>query len=78
MDFRKLAEDAARLGGQILQEWSTKFTAREKSPANLVTEADFASEEAIFGFLREHCPGPSIAPPYVSGLSAQVIKGLVH
>lgn len=56
MDFRKLAEDAARLGGQILQEWSTKFTAREKSPANLVTEADFASEEAIFGFLREHCP----------------------
>lgn len=50
------AEEAARLGGRVLREWADKFTAREKSPANLVTEADFASERAIFEFLRERFP----------------------
>ena len=57
MEFRSLAEDAARLGGKVLQEWATKFTAREKSPANLVTEADIASQSAIHAFIVEHCPG---------------------
>ncbi len=56
MDFRIAAEEAARLGGQILQSWVTKFTAQEKSPANLVTEADLASQAAIFEFLHREYP----------------------
>ncbi|WP_437224366.1 inositol monophosphatase family protein [Planctomicrobium sp. SH661] len=56
MDFLQAAMEAARLGGQKLEEWGEKFTAREKSPANLVTEADLASQTAIFEFLRGHYP----------------------
>ncbi len=54
--LQKTAEEAARIGGAILREWADKFTAREKSPANLVTEADFASEKAIFEFIQGRYP----------------------
>lgn len=50
------AQEAARIGGRILQQWQTKFTAREKSPANLVTEADLASQEAIYEFIQNRFP----------------------
>ena len=54
--LRETAEEAARIGGRILHDWADKFTAREKSPANLVTEADFASENAIFEFIHARYP----------------------
>lgn len=54
--FRQAAEDAARLAGAILEDWASRFTAREKSPANLVTEADLASEQAIHEFLVRRFP----------------------
>ncbi|SFH67490.1 inositol monophosphatase family protein [Planctomicrobium piriforme] len=57
MSFLQAAEEAARLGGEILESWAQKFTAREKSPANLVTEADLASQEAIHQFLGSRYPG---------------------
>jgi myo-inositol-1(or 4)-monophosphatase len=50
------AQEAARIGGRILQQWQSKFTAKEKSPANLVTEADLASQEAIHEFIRMRFP----------------------
>jgi len=56
MDFLQAAIEAARLGGHKLEEWGEKFTAREKSPANLVTEADLASQAAIFDSLRQFYP----------------------
>jgi myo-inositol-1(or 4)-monophosphatase len=56
-EYLEAAIDAARLGGRILQEWRTKFTAREKGPSNLVTEADVASQRAIFDFLHQQHPG---------------------
>lgn len=52
LNFLQTAQEAARIGGRILQEWQTKFTAREKSPANLVTEADLASQTAIHEFIQ--------------------------
>lgn len=55
-EFLTAAEEAAKLGGGILQEWAQKFTAREKSPANLVTEADLASQEAIASYLLQRFP----------------------
>ncbi|HWL07209.1 MAG TPA: inositol monophosphatase family protein [Planctomicrobium sp.] len=75
MEFRVAAEQAARLGGEILESWGSRFTAREKSPANLVTEADLASQEAIFDFLSGKYPDhgflgeedlftPNTASPY--------------
>ncbi|MBM83945.1 MAG: inositol monophosphatase [Planctomycetaceae bacterium] len=46
-EFLTVAEAAARRGGEVLQQWAQKFTVTEKSPKNLVTEADLASEKAI-------------------------------
>lgn len=56
LELLNIAIQAARIGGRILQEWRPKFTAREKSPRNLVTEADFASQRAIFDFIHELYP----------------------
>lgn len=55
--FLQVAEEAARIGGSILQDWAGRFTPREKSPANLVTEADLASEKAVFEFIDSHFAG---------------------
>jgi myo-inositol-1(or 4)-monophosphatase len=56
IELRDVAEAAARLGGSVLQDWRAKFTAREKSPKNLVTEADFASQQAILEFILARYP----------------------
>lgn len=56
MEFLETAEAAARIGGKVLQEWAAKFTTREKSPANLVTEADEASQAAIHEYIRARFP----------------------
>lgn len=56
-ELLSLSEEAARLGGRILQQWRSRFTAREKSPANLVTEADEASQQAIFELIERRLPG---------------------
>ena len=34
---------AARAGGAVLLDWAGRFAAREKGPADLVTEADLAT-----------------------------------
>lgn len=39
---------AAHIGGEILQDWVGRFSVREKRRADLVTEADHASQQAIF------------------------------
>ena len=59
MEFQQAAEiaaQAARVGGRILEEWAQKFTVSEKSRANLVTEADFASQKAIHSLLSDAFP----------------------
>ncbi|QDU28017.1 Inositol-1-monophosphatase [Anatilimnocola aggregata] len=54
--FLSLAEHAARVGAGILMEWRDKFTAREKGPKDLVTEADLASQVAIRKLLLDAHP----------------------
>ena len=56
LTFLQTAQEASRIGGRILQQWQSKFTAREKSPANLVTEADLASQDAIHQFISTRFP----------------------
>ena len=56
LTFLQTAQEATRIGGRILQQWQSKFTAREKSPANLVTEADLASQDAIHDFIVTRFP----------------------
>jgi myo-inositol-1(or 4)-monophosphatase len=55
-EFLSAAEDAARTAGKILQDWAGRFTVSEKGPADLVTEADVASQEAIHRILHERFP----------------------
>jgi myo-inositol-1(or 4)-monophosphatase len=56
LEFLQAAEEAARRAGHVLRAWSSKFTVREKSRSNLVTEADFASQQAIHEFLGGRYP----------------------
>jgi len=51
-----VAIQAARAGGNVLLQWVRRFTVREKGPANLVTEADFASQETIVGLIQSRFP----------------------
>lgn len=50
------AEAAARGGAAELLEWRDKFTAREKSARDLVTDADLASQQAIEAVIRQEFP----------------------
>lgn len=57
-DYKRVCEQAARAGGAVLLDWAGRFAVREKGPANLVTEADLASQEIIrktvLGAFPEH------------------------
>lgn len=46
----RVAVEAAHLGAAILESWRTKFHVKEKARADLVTEADVASQLAV----RQH------------------------
>lgn len=46
--FLETAVNAAKTAGDVLQEWSRKFTVSEKGRADLVTEADVNAQDAIF------------------------------
>ncbi len=54
--YLNAARDAAEVGGQVLLDWRGKFSVREKSRANLVTEADEASQAAIHQLIHERFP----------------------
>lgn len=55
-DYRKAAEDAAKRGAEQLEAWRSRFSVKEKGRADVVTEADFASQKAVCGYLRELFP----------------------
>ncbi len=58
-ELRALANQAARRGGEILIEWRQKFETHVKGPDDLVTDADFASQQAIRDILLSARPGDS-------------------
>jgi len=55
-EWRTAAEEASRLGARQLEDWRTKFSVREKAHADLVTEADDASQRAIRTHLLARFP----------------------
>lgn len=54
--YQEVAERAARAGGIVLQDWLGRIEAREKSPKDLVTEADIASQQVIQKTLLDAFP----------------------
>lgn len=55
-DYLSVCLEAAHAGGQILLDWQHRFSAKEKSRRDLVTEADVASQEAIRQILHKAFP----------------------
>ena len=51
-----VCEQAARTGGSVLLRWAGRVTVREKGPADLVTEADLAAQEAVRQTIHEAYP----------------------
>jgi myo-inositol-1(or 4)-monophosphatase len=51
-----VAIEAARRAGEVLRTHLGRVTAREKAPADLVTEADWAAQEVIVQVIRRHYP----------------------
>ena len=45
--FLSVAIEAARRGAAELERWRAKFSVREKSRADLVTDADHASQKVV-------------------------------
>ncbi|MBX9585227.1 MAG: hypothetical protein K2X87_33390 [Gemmataceae bacterium] len=56
-DCLDAAKLAAGLGAEVLESWRGRFTAREKGRADLVSEADLASQEAVKSYLLRRFPG---------------------
>jgi myo-inositol-1(or 4)-monophosphatase len=58
-DYLRVCEEAVRTGGRVVQDWIGRTDVRKKGPADLVTQADFASQEAVrqtvLGAFPEHC-----------------------
>jgi myo-inositol-1(or 4)-monophosphatase len=55
-ELRQVCEAAARAGGRELLAWRGRFKTREKSPADLVTDADLASQAAVRAVIAAHYP----------------------
>lgn len=55
-EYRDAAAEAARVGAAVLEGWRGRFTAREKGRADMVSEADLASQEAVKAFLLGRFP----------------------
>ncbi len=59
LEFSRLltvCETAARAGAAELLGWQGKFTTREKSARDLVTDADLASQRAVEEIIRQEFP----------------------
>src|SRR5262245_22237408 len=52
-----VAVEAAKRGAAELESWRTRFRVREKAPADLVTDADTASQKAVKEYLLSQFPG---------------------
>ena len=46
-DYMRVCEAAVRAGGRVVQDWAGRFDVRKKGPADLVTQADLASQEVV-------------------------------
>jgi myo-inositol-1(or 4)-monophosphatase len=57
-EYLRVCEEAVRRGGREIQDWVGRFEVRHKGPADLVTQADLASQETVrrivLGAFPEH------------------------
>jgi myo-inositol-1(or 4)-monophosphatase len=58
--FMEICEKAARAGGAVLMEWLGRVQVQEKGRSDLVTEADFASQEMVRRTILEAFPDHTV------------------
>ena len=68
-DYMRVCETAVRAGGQVVQDWAGRFDVRKKGPADLVTQADFASQEVVRKMVLTAFPDHSLLGEESRGLS---------
>lgn len=56
LEYATICERAVRAGGDAVLDWVGRVDVREKGPADLVTQADFASQEVIRKTLLDAFP----------------------
>jgi myo-inositol-1(or 4)-monophosphatase len=59
-NYLRICEEAARMGGRVVQDWIGRTEVRKKGPADLVTQADVASQEAVRKIVLEAFPEHSL------------------
>lgn len=67
----RVAIDAAQTGAEVLRSHLGRVTAREKAPADLVTEADVGAQEAIIRVIQSAFPDHQIVAEEPSGQSTK-------
>ncbi|QDT38138.1 inositol monophosphatase family protein [Stratiformator vulcanicus] len=55
-EYLDVAKQAAVAAGEVLLSWSDRFSVTEKGRADVVTEADFASQDVIQKLISEQFP----------------------
>lgn len=68
IEYMAVCEKAIRVGGDAIKQWAGKFDVSEKGPADLVTQADVASQQAISRSIWEVFPDHSIIGEEDAGL----------
>jgi myo-inositol-1(or 4)-monophosphatase len=69
-EYLDVCEKAARIGGDAIRAWAGKFDVSKKGPADLVTQADLASQQAISQTIWEAFPQHRIIGEEDAGLPA--------
>ena len=82
-DYMRVCEAAVRAGGQVVQDWAGRFDVRKKGPADLVTQADFASQEivrkTVLAAFPDHCLlGEETEPTCGASVSPARQPGRLH
>lgn len=69
-ELTETAERAARAGADVLRLWQGRIAVREKSPADLVTQADLASQQAIRQTIHQQFPDHNfVGEEYEEGIA---------
>jgi myo-inositol-1(or 4)-monophosphatase len=67
-DFTTVCENAVRAGSASIRHWTDKFDVSKKGPADLVTQADLASQKAVSQIIWDAFPDHRIIGEEDAGL----------
>jgi myo-inositol-1(or 4)-monophosphatase len=69
--YMAVCEKALRAGGDAIQSWTGRFDVRKKGPADLVTQADLASQQTVSRIIWDAFPDHAIIGEEDAALPAE-------